>query len=118
VAPIARVAFTPCSCARFYCQTSFRAEDPKKQYERHRQLADLARSSLKAHASNNPEFAIMLGWFDSQDHSMSVLWNWLADQHEYHRHLTAKYEGGIFQYLRRAFRDEFIHAPAILDKDS
>jgi len=101
VSPVARIAFTPRQCASFFCQTSFRAEDPKKQLTRHRQLAELARTSLSARASQDP------GWFDSLDHSTRVLWNWLADQHEYQEHLHAKYEGGIVQYLRRALRDEW-----------
>jgi len=107
VAPVARLAFTPRSCARFYCQTSFRAEDPVKQLARHQQLADSARSSLRSHAPHDPEVATMLGWFGAQDHSMQVLWHWLAEQQTYQEHLKAKYEGGIFQYLRRALRDEW-----------
>ena len=107
IAPLARIAFTPQPCARFYCQTSFRAEDPQKQVARHRQLAGLARTSLKVQAPHDPEVAVMLGWFDAQDHSTQTLWNWLSEQHDYQQHLQAKYEGGIFQYLRRAVRDEW-----------
>ncbi len=107
ISPLATIAFTPRQCASFFCQTSFRAEAPKKQLSRHRQLAELARSSLRAQAPQDPETAVMLGWFESLDHSTSVLWNWLADQHDYQEHLQAKYEGGIVQYLRRALRDEW-----------
>ena len=107
VAPVARLAFTPRSCSRFYCQTSFRPEDPEKQQTRHRQLADLARSSLMARAPHDPEVAVMLGWFESHDHATQILWNWLCEQHSYQEHLQAKYEGGILQYLRRALRDEW-----------
>ena len=49
----------------------------------------------------------MLGWFRATDHSTSTLWNWLAEQHDYLKHLEAKYEGGIVSYLRRAVRDEW-----------
>jgi hypothetical protein len=107
VAPLARIAFTPQHCSQFYCQTSFRAEDPEKQLIRHRQLADLARSALMAQAAQDPEVAVMLGWFEAHDHSSQVLWNWLSEQHSYQTHLQAKYEGGILQYLRRAMRDEW-----------
>jgi hypothetical protein len=107
VAPIAKVAFTPRSCARFYCQTNFSAEDPQKQYARHRQLADAASSVLQSHTRLDPEVAVMLGWFDSQNHSMSVLWTWLVAMHDYRKHLQSKYEGGILQYLRRALSDEW-----------
>jgi hypothetical protein len=106
VAPFAKVAFTPTHCARFYCQTHFRAEDPERQHARHRQISEAARKALATATSNDPECTVMLGWFDSNDHSMSTLWKWLADQHAYQRHLQAKYEGGIFQYLKRALRDE------------
>ena len=78
-----------------------------KQLARHRELSDAARTALTAVASSDPQAAIMLGWFNSYDHSTQVLWNWLAEQHEYQKHLTAKYEGGILQYLRRALRDEW-----------
>jgi len=107
VAPAAKVAFTPRHCAHFYCQTNFRAEDPMKQLARHQQLADLARSSLKARAPHDPEVAVMLGWFDSHDHSTQTLWKWLAEQHDYQQHLQSKYEGGIVQYMARAIRDEW-----------
>jgi len=107
VAPFAQVAFTPTLCARFYCQTNFRAEDPERQHARHRQLSEAARKALATAAANDPECAVMLGWFDSNDHSMSTLWTWLADQHAYQIHLQAKYEGGIFQYFKRAVRDEW-----------
>ena len=106
-APLARVAFTPQQCAKFFCQTNFRAEDPRMQLTRHRQLADLARASLSSEAASNPETAVMLGWFDAHDQSTQVLWNWLVEQHDYQEHLQAKYEGGIFQYLRRAICDEW-----------
>ena len=108
VAPFAKVAFTPRHCAHFYCQTSFCAEDPVKQLERHQQLADLARSSLKARASHDPEVTVMLGWLDSHDHSSQTLWKWLAEQHDYQQHLQSKYEGGIFQNLTCAIRDEWM----------
>ena len=107
VAPFAKVAFTPVCCASFYCQTSFRAEDPQRQYARHRSLADATRKALEAAATSDPESAVMLGWFDATDHSVRTLWNWLSEQHSYQIHLQAKYEGGIFQYLRRALRDEW-----------
>lgn len=107
VAPVAKVAFTPVSCARFYCQTNFRPEDPERQRDRHRRLAGAARHALESSAANDPECAVMMGWFDSTDHSMQTLWNWLAEQHSRQVHLQAKYEGGIFQYLKRAARDEW-----------
>jgi glycosyltransferase involved in cell wall biosynthesis len=107
VSPLARIAFTPHPCAQFYCQTNFRAEAPQKQLARHRQLAELARTSLTAQAPHDPEVAVMLGWFDAQDYSTQTLWNWLAEQHTYQEHLQAKYEGGIIQYLKRALRDEW-----------
>ncbi len=107
VAPVAKVAFTPVSCARFYCQTNFRPEDPERQRDRHRQLAGAARQALESAAVNDPECAVMLGWFDSTDHSMRTLWNWLSEQHSHQIHLQAKYEGGIFQYLKRAAWDEW-----------
>jgi hypothetical protein len=107
VAPFAKVAFTPVSCARFYCQTNFRPEDPERQRDRHCQLALAARRALEKAAANDSECAVMLGWFDSTDHSMRTLWNWLAEQHSHQIHLQAKYEGGIFQYLKRAAQDEW-----------
>lgn len=107
VAPFAKVAFTPVSCARFYCQTNFCVEDPERQHKRHRQLAEAARKALEASAPNDPECAVMLGWFESTDHSMRTLWDWLAEQHTYQLHLQAKYEGGILQYLWRSLRDEW-----------
>jgi len=107
VSPVARIAFTPKECAQFYCQTSFRPENPTEQLLRHRRLADLARSSLMAHASFNPEVAVMLGWFTALDHSTELLWNWLSEQHTYQKNLQAKYEGGIISYLTRAFCDEW-----------
>lgn len=107
VAPFVKAAFTPRSCARFYCQTNFRAENPGPQLARHRQLAEAARASLQAHSAKDPEVAVMLGWFGSSDHSTQILWNWLAEQQVYRENLQAKYEGGIFQYLGRAFADEW-----------
>lgn len=106
-APFAKVAFTSRSCARFYCQTSFRAEDPERQHARHRLLAEAARIALVKASYSDSQCAVMLGWFNSTDHSMRTLWDWLAEQHAYQKHLQAKYEGGIFQYLRRAIRDEW-----------
>jgi len=107
VAPFAKVAFTSTPCARFYCQTNFRVEDPDRQYARHHQLAEAARKALATAAYNDPECAVMLGWLDSNDHTTSTLWEWLATQHSYQMHLHKKYEGGILQYLIRALRDEF-----------
>jgi hypothetical protein len=107
VAPIARVAFTPRECAKFYCQTRFREENPRAQFERHRQLAAIAQRTLEAEAKSSPEIASMLGWFRATDQSTSTLWNWLAQQDDYLRHLEAKYQGGIISYLRRAIRDEW-----------
>ena len=107
VAPLAKLAFTPRECARFYCQTRFRAENPRTQFERHRQLSALALRSLEAETKSSPELAAMLGWFRATDQSTSTLWNWLAEQDDYLRHLEAKYEGGILSYLSRAIRDEW-----------
>ena len=107
VAPFAKVAFTPKECARFYCQTRFRAEDPRIQLTRHHQLAAKALAALESRAATDAEVAVMLGWFRATDHSTSTLWNWLAEQHDYLKHLEAKYEGGIVSYLRRAVRDEW-----------
>ncbi len=107
VAPFVQVAFTPTPCARFYCQTNFRAEDPERQHARHRRLSETARKALATAASNDPECAVMLGWIDSNEYSMNTLWKWLADQHEYQIHLQAKYEGGITGYLPRMIRDEW-----------
>lgn len=107
VAPVAKVAFTARECARFYCQTRFRAENPRIQLERHRQLASLATAALEAESVRSPEIATMLGWFRATDQSTSTLWNWLAEQDDYLRHIEAKYQGGILSYLRRAFRDEW-----------
>jgi len=107
VAPFAKVAFTPKKCARFYCQTRFRAENPRVQFDRHRQLAAKALAALEAETARHPEMATMLGWFRATDHSSSTLWNWLAEQDDYLRHLEAKYQGGILAYLQRAFRDEW-----------
>ena len=107
VAPFIKVAFTSRECARFYCQTRFRAENPRIQFERHRQLAAMALQALQAETKSSPELAAMLGWFRATDQSTSTLWNWLAEQDDYLRHLEAKYEGGIFSYLKRAACDEW-----------
>ena len=107
VAPFVNAAFTPVQCARFYCQTNFRAEDPQTQLSRHLKLAEATRTALTATVAENPELGVMLGWFDSHDHSTRVLWNWLSEQRAYQEHLNSKYEGGVLQYLRRAFRDEW-----------
>jgi hypothetical protein len=107
VAPFAKVAFTARECARFYCQTRFREENPRVQLDRHRQLASKAIAALEAETARSPEAAAMLGWFRATDQSTSTLWNWLAEQDDYHRHLEAKYQGGILSYLRRAIRDEW-----------
>lgn len=107
VAPFAKIAFTARECARFYCQTRFRAENPRTQFERHRQLATKALHALEQESKHHPEIATMLGWFRAIDHSTSTLWNWLAEQDDYLRHLEAKYQGGILSYLRRAIRDEW-----------
>jgi hypothetical protein len=109
IAPLARIAFTTQHCAKFYCQTTFHAEDPSKQLARHRQLAALAFTSLKAEASHDPEVAVMLGWFESYDHSLQTLLSWLIREQVFKNQLEimkAKYEGGILHYLLRAFRDE------------
>lgn len=105
--PLARISFTTRSCDQFCCQTSFRAEDPQKQLSRPRQLAELARSSLSACATHDPEVVVMLGWFNANDYSTQVLWNWMGEQHSYQDHLQSKYEGGIVQYLQRVLRDEW-----------
>jgi hypothetical protein len=107
VAPFAKVAFTARECARFYCQTRFREENPRIQFERHRQLAAKAIAALETEAKCSPEVATMLGWFRATNHSTSTLWNWLAEQDNYLRHLEAKYQGGILSYLRRAVKDEW-----------
>ncbi len=107
VAPYAKVAFTNFSCARFYNQTRFQAEDPIQQLARHQKLAETARKTLTAQATHDMECATMLGWFNAHDATIQILWNWLAQQHEYQLHLKSKYEGGVIQYLFRAFRDEW-----------
>ncbi len=109
IAPMARIAFTARSCAQFYCQTSFHAEEPSKQLARHRQLAALALTSLRTQATHDHEAAVMLGWFESYDHSLQTLLSWLIREQVFKNQLEimkAKYEGGILHYLIRAFRDE------------
>jgi hypothetical protein len=109
ISPLAQVAFTPQSCAKFYCQTDFRAEDPERQLTRHRQLAKLVRDTLASHSLQSPETAVMLGWFESYDHSFVTLLDWLSREQVYKQQLQelrSKYEGGILRYLSRALKDE------------
>lgn len=109
IAPVAKVAFTPCSCARFYCQTTFRPEDPECQRTRYQKLAAASRQALEKSAATVPECAVMLGWFDSTENSTRTLWDWLAREKVFQVELEAmklKYEGGILAYLQRMVRDE------------
>lgn len=109
ISPEARVAFTTHPCARFYLQTKFSTLHPEAQLKRHRQFSELANSSLQSFAEEDSEIAVMLAWFEAHDHSTQILMDWLVREHVYQEQLEAlkaKYEGGILQYLRRAFRDE------------
>ncbi len=109
VAPVAKVAFTPRSCARFYCQTTFRPEDPECQRARYLKLAAASRQALAKAAATIPECAVMLGWFDSTENSTRTLWDWLVREKVFQEQLEAmklKYEGGILAYLRRMVCDE------------
>lgn len=107
VAPVAKVAFTPLSCARFYCQTKHSARNRQEQRELARRLSELASQSLLAAAALNPELGSLKGWFDNHAFYLDGLWELLAKHQSYQEHLQAKYEGGIFQYLKRAARDEW-----------
>jgi hypothetical protein len=107
VAPIARVAFTPCFCARFYCQTEHAARSREQQREQSRRLSALAIESLKTASITNPDLIPLLGWLENHTFYSAGLWKLLADHQAYQEHLQAKYKGGIMQYLKRAIRDEW-----------
>jgi len=107
VAPIARVAFTPCSCAQFYCQKEHAARSREQQRELSRRLSALAIVSLKTASITNPDLIPLLGWLENHTFYSAGLWKLLADHQAYQEHLQAKYKGGIIQYLKRAIRDEW-----------
>ncbi len=107
VAPFAKVAFTPLACARFYCQTKHASRSREQQRELARRLSNLAITSLDAAAASNPELASLKGWLENHTFYSGGLWELLAEHQAYNEHLKAKYEGGIFQYLKRAARDEW-----------
>jgi hypothetical protein len=107
VAPVAKVAFTPVVCARFYCQTEHAARSREQQRELARRLSSLAIKSLDEGAASNSELASLKGWLNNHSFYTEGLWELLAEHQAYQEHLQAKYEGGIFQYLKRAARDEW-----------
>ncbi len=106
VAPVAKVAFTPASCARFYCQTEHASRSREQQRELARRLSNLAIKSLDKAAAFNPELASLKGWLDNHSFYTGGLWELLAKHQTYQEHLQAKYSGGIRQYLKRAIQDE------------
>jgi hypothetical protein len=107
VAPVANVAFTPISCARFYCQTEHASRSREQQRDLARRLSNLAIKSLDAAAASNPELALLKGWLDNHSFYSGGLWELIAEHQSYQEHLQAKYGGGIRQYLKRAIRDEW-----------
>ena len=53
----------------------------------------------------------MSGWFESYDHSLITLLDWLVREQVYQEELNSmkeKYEGGILKYLCRALQDEYM----------
>ncbi len=107
-APWANVAFTPRVCSQFYCQTRHGEMPREAQLAQYQTLSNLALDSLKNASSSSPELAIAYGWLISHLRQTESLWHMLAAHEAYERHLAAKYEGGILQYLRRAIRDEWM----------
>jgi hypothetical protein len=106
VAPVAKVAFTPLACARFYCQTEHASRSRKQQQELARRLSELASQSLDAAVDSNPELAPLKGWLNNHSFYSGELWELLAEHQAYQEHLQTKYSGGIRQYLKRAIQDE------------
>ena len=90
-------------------QTTHRKLDPQELLARHRAFARRAEKALREGASKDIGTAAMLAWFESYDCSQEALMDWLIRENVYQTQLEAikaKYEGGILQYLKRAFRDE------------
>jgi hypothetical protein len=107
VAPFAKVAFTPRSCARFYCQTQHRPETRAEQRRKAHLLHEAALDALSQAASSDPDIIPMLGWLKCHTNYSGDLWRLLDEHHAYQEHLQAKYQGGIVEYLRRAIQDEW-----------
>ena len=107
VAPIAKVAFTPRECARFYCQTKHSEMSRKSQLLQFQILSSLALESLKQTPGEQAELTIAHGWLRSHLHQAESLWEMLAAHEKYEQQLFMKYQGGIFSYLLRAVRDEW-----------
>jgi len=107
VAPLAKVAFTPVSCAKFYCQTEHAPRSREQQRDISHRLSALAIESLKIPSITNPDLIPILGWLENHTFYSEGLWKLLAEHQAYQDHLKSKYEGGIFQYLKRALRDEW-----------
>jgi len=111
ISPVADIAFTTRTCAKFYCQTQFTAVNPQQQLSLHKKLAELVRQSLHDRLHEAPEVAVMSGWFESYDHSLITLLDWLVREQVYQEELNSmkeKYEGGILKYLCRALQDEYM----------
>jgi len=107
VSPFVKVAFTSVSCACFYCQTEHTPRSREQQRDISHRLSALAIESLKAASITNPDLIPLLGWLENHTFYSEGLWQLLAEHQAYQDNLTTKYEGGIFQYLKRALRDEW-----------
>lgn len=79
----------------------------QEQLKQFQTLSQVAEQSLIENGDSSPEIAIMSGWMRAHRVANESLWQMLADHQRYEEHLKAKYEGGIFQYLRRAISDEW-----------
>jgi glycosyltransferase involved in cell wall biosynthesis len=95
VSPFVKAVFTPVKCAQFYCQTKWGKKTASNEFKLIKKLETLAGETLQKHANLSTEVAFMNGWHSYHSYHF---------QQYYDRIL--KYEGGIVQYLGRAFRDE------------
>jgi hypothetical protein len=107
VAPHARLAFTATTCSQFFCQTKHANMSREQQLQQFKALSKIAADSLQNQASKDQEWAIVSGWLKAHFEYSGTMWQMLKDHEVYEQHLRSKYEGGILQYLRRAFIDEW-----------
>ena len=107
VAPHARLAITATTCSQFFCQTKHANMSREQQLQQFNALSKIAADSLQTQASKDQELAIVSGWLKAHFEHSGAMWQMLKDHEVYEQHLRSKYEGGIFQYLRRAFIDEW-----------
>jgi hypothetical protein len=106
VAPFVNIAFTTRICARFYCQGNWSSKAPSDHLSLHEKMANLCTIALAEYSHLDSSIPSLQGWFEFHRKNCWDYWNWICSEQERKEHLEKKYEGGLFGYFPRFFRDE------------